>query len=296
MKKYKCLKNQDKLSVQILVIVWVTVGVLLTLFPVVITIVNSLKSDYSIRASIFTMPEIFGDGFFTTVAENYKTAWNGIEGTIDGMKVYFMRSVILAFVGAALTCVIGTVLGYIFTYKQFHFKEVLFMIYLAVMMLPSIMGMPTLIPFVSRTLGLKDSYVGYLLPILSGGQVTSLFLFRTFFGSQPKSVYESARIEGANDIQIYANLTIPLALPIVLYCFVGSVSSQYNDYLWPTLIFEQNITLMPKMKLLERFYTKSRMNGAVYAMYMISGIPLIITSAISMKYFASGDFAAGMKL
>ena len=295
MKKYKYLKGQDKLSIQIFITVWVTVGVLLTLFPVFITIVNSLKSDYSIRASIFTMPDFFGGEFFTTSAENYTIAWNGTE-TIAGMKVYFVRSVLLAFIGAFFTCVIGTILGYIFTYKEFHFKEVLFMTYLAVMMLPSIMGMPILIPFVSRTLGLKDSFVGYLLPILSGGQVTSLFLFRTFFGSQPKSVYESARIEGANDTQIYANLTIPLALPIVLYCFVGSVSSQYNDYLWPTLIFERNITLMPMMKRLEEFYTKSRMNGAVYAMYMISGIPLIITSAISMKFFASGDFAAGMKL
>lgn len=295
MKRYKYLKNQDKPSVQILIIVWVTVGVLLTLFPVFITIVNSLKSDYSIRESIFTMPDLFSGGFGGTIVENYKTAWNGTE-IITGMKVYFVRSVLLAFVGAFFTCVIGTILGYIFTYKEFHFKEVLFMLYLAVMMLPSIMGMPTLIPFVSKTLGLKDSYVGYLLPILSGGQVTSLFLFRTFFGAQPKSVYESARIEGANDVQIYANLTIPLALPIILYCFVGSVSSQYNDYLWPTLIFERNITLMPMMKRLEEFFAKSRMNGAIYAMYMISGIPLIITSAISMKFFASGDFAAGMKL
>ena len=295
MKRYKYLKSQDKPSVQILIIVWVTVGVLLTLFPVFITIVNSLKSDYSIRASIFTMPDLFGGGFGETIVENYKIAWNGTE-TMAGMKVYFMRSVLLAFIGAFLTCVIGTVLGYIFTYKEFHFKEVLFMVYLAVMMLPSIMGMPTLIPFVSRTLGLKDTYIGYLLPILSGSQVTSLFLFRTFFGAQPKSVYESARIEGANDVQIYAELTVPLAFPIILYCFVGSVSSQYNDYLWPTLIFERNITLMPMMKRLEEFFAKGRMNGAIYAMYMISGIPLIITSAISMKFFASGDFAAGMKL
>ena len=295
MKRYRYLKNQDKLSVQILIIVWVSVGVLLTLFPVFITIVNSLKSDYSIRASIFTMPDLFGGGFFATVAENYKTAWNGTE-TIAGMRVYFLRSVLLSFVGAFFTCLIGTILGYIFTYKEFHFKEILFMAYLAVMMLPSSMGMPTLIPFVSKTLGLRDTYLGYLLPILSGGQVTSLFLFRTFFGSQPKSIYESARIEGANDVQIYVNLTIPLALPIILYCFVGSVSSQYNDYLWPTLIFERNITLMPMMKRLEEFFTKGRMNGAIYAMYMISGIPLIITSAISMKFFASGDFAAGMKL
>lgn len=293
MKKYTYLRNQDKLSTQVIVTVWITVCVLLTLFPVFITIVNSLKSDMAIRASIFTFPTA-SEGFFKTVSENYLLAWKGTE-YVAGMSVYFWRSVALAFIGAALTCVIGTILGYVFTYKKFHFKEVLFMTYLAVMMLPSIMGMPTLIPFVKRTLGLNDSYVGYLLPILSGGQVTSLFLFRTFFGAQPKAVYESAKIEGANDFQIYAYLTIPLALPIILYCFVGSVSSQYNDYLWPTLIFEKHITLMPMMKRLEVVFNKNN-TGAIYAMYMLSSIPLIITSAISMKFFSSGDFAAGMKL
>ena len=108
MKRFKYLKNQDRPSVQLLVIVWVTVGVVLTLFPVFITIVNSLKSDYSIRASIFTMPNIFDDGFAAIIG-NYKTAWNGTE-LIAGMKVYFVRSVLLAFVGAFLTCVIGTIL------------------------------------------------------------------------------------------------------------------------------------------------------------------------------------------
>ena len=53
MKRYKYLKSQDKLSIQIFIIVWITISVLLTLYPVFITIINSLKSDYSIRASIF---------------------------------------------------------------------------------------------------------------------------------------------------------------------------------------------------------------------------------------------------
>lgn len=298
MAKYKYLKNQDKLSSQIFIIVWITVGVLLTLFPVFITIINSLKEDLAVRGNIFTMPS---GNVFETIIDNYKTAWNGVENEdgnilIEGIRAYFVRSVVLAFVGAFFTCVLGTVLGYLFTYKNFYFKETFFVIYLAVMMLPSIMGMPTLVPFISRTLGLKDTYVGYLLPILSGSQVTSLFLFRTFFGSQPKSIYESAKLEGANDVQIYLNLTIPLAFPIILYCFVGSVSSQYNDYLWPTLIFEKNMTLMPMMKILEGEFRGSFKSGAIYAMYMLSSIPLIITSIISMKFFASGDFAAGMKL
>ena len=106
MKKYTYLKNQDKLSTQIIITIWITVCVLLTLFPVFITIVNSLKSDIAIRASIFTFPTA-GKGFFKTIGENYVLAWKGTE-YVAGMSVYFWRSVALAFIGAALTCVIGT--------------------------------------------------------------------------------------------------------------------------------------------------------------------------------------------
>ena len=285
----KSLRHQDKTSIQIFITIWVTVGTLLTLLPIYITLIKSIKGDYAIKASIFSFPDLLNAEFAKVLSENYSKAWTG-------MSASFFRSVALAFVGAFLTCVIGTILGYIFTYKHFHFKEGLFMVFLAVMMLPSIMGMPILVPFMSRTLGLKDTYVGYMLPILSGGQVTSLFLFRTFFGQQPKSIYESARIEGASDIDIYFMLTVPLALPIILYCFVGSVSSQYNDYLWPTLILDKKMTLMPMMKKMQETFTYNGLEGAIYAMYILSSIPLIITSSISMKFFSGGDFAAGMKL
>jgi ABC-type glycerol-3-phosphate transport system permease component len=125
-------------------------------------------------------------------------------------------------------------------------------------------------------------------------------LFRTFFGQQPRSIYESAQIEGANDVDIYFRLTIPLALPIILYKIVGAFSSLYNDFLWPELIFKNDkMTLMPVMKKVTDQLTKNSatpQTGVMYAMYIISSVPLIFTSAISMKFFSSGDFAAGIKL
>jgi len=175
------------------------------------------------------------------------------------------------------------------------------MTFIAVMMLPAIMGMPILVPFMKNTLGLADTYIGYLLPNIAGGQVGALFLFRTFFGQQPKSIYESAQIEGANDLQILMRLTGPLAFPIILYKFVGTFGSLYNDYLWPSLIMTENQLLMPQMLQLQVSYSGDSglsvtAKGAMYAMYILSSIPLIFTSAISMKFFSSGDFAAGIKL
>ena len=107
----KNLKHQDKTSIQIFITVWVTIGTLLTLLPIYITIINSIKDDYAIKASIFSFPALMNSKFAKVVGENYSKAW-------AGMSASFFRSVMLSFVGSFFTCVIGTILGYIFTYKK----------------------------------------------------------------------------------------------------------------------------------------------------------------------------------
>ena len=290
--KSVALKRSDRLQTQVLVITWVTVCTLFCLIPLFITLLNAFKSNLEIETSIFALPAF--DGISANIKNNFKLAWEGISGP-------FTRSIIVPLIATVLDCILGSILAYIFTYKDFHFKETIFFTYISVMLLPSIMGMPILVPFMRNTLGLGNTYVGYLLPNLAGGQIGGLFLFRTFFGQQPRSIYESAQIEGANDVNIYCKLTIPLALPIILYKMVGTFSGLYNDFLWPTLIMDESkMTLMPIMLSMQQKFTAGigtgKQNGAMYAMYIISSIPLIFTSIISMKFFSSGDFAAGIKL
>lgn len=287
----KALKRSDRLSIQIFICVWITICTIFCLIPLFITIINALKSNFDIEANIFSLPKFAGFG--AAVKNNFTLAWNGIRDA-------FARSIFVTFCGAMCECVLGAILGYIFTYKTFPFKETIFIAFISVMLLPSIMGMPILVPFMREKLNLGDTYIGYLLPNLAGGQVGGLFLFRTFFAQQPKSIYESAQIEGASDADIFLKLTVPLAWPIILYKFVGTFSSLYNDYLWPSLIMDSKMTLMPLMLTLQQNFTAGlsgdKQNGAMYAMYILSSIPLVFTSIISMKYFSSGDFAAGIKL
>ena len=169
------------------------------------------------------------------------------------------------------------------------------MLFIAVLLVPSIIGYPILVPLIRDTFNLGDTHLGYLIPIVGGGQVTGMFLFRTFFSQQPKSLYESARLDGANDAVILAKITVPLALPIILYHFVGCFSGIYNEYLWASLLLsgdKQTLanTMEAAVANLDVKY------GSMYAMYFIASLPLIFTTIISMKYFKSGEFAAGLKL
>lgn len=221
------------------------------------------------------------------MSSNYAKAWLEVY-------VYFFRSLGTALVGATGATLLGAFLAYILVFKDFYFKDAVFMLFIAVMLVPSIIGFPILLPLMRDTFNLGDTYAGYVIPTIGGCQVGGMFLFRTFFGQQPKSIYESARLDGANDFTLIFRFTLPLSLPILLYYGISIFSNMYNDYLWPSLILDTKLTLMPKM--LSLVDSNTLKYGAMYAMYCISSIPLIFTTTISLKTFSSGEFASGMKL
>ena len=76
---------------------------------------------------------------------------------------------------------------------------------------------------------------------------------------------------------------------------IAIFAAMYNDYMWPNLLFINDLkkgVLMPYL----RSVVDNSTQGVQYAMYLVAGIPLIISTAISVKFFIGGDFASGMKL
>ena len=285
LKKSKLRMPYERTGVQAAILGVVIFCLLFSFMPLFLTIVNSFKLEEQVKVNAFSLPKL------STIAEaaklNFSTAW-------DAIGPYYFTTIMVALCGAVGQTLLSAVLAYILSFKDFYFKDFVFMLFIAVLLVPSIIGYPILVPLIRDTFKLGDTRLGYLMPIVGGGQVTGMFLFRTFFSQQPKSLYESARLDGANDAVILAKITVPLALPIILYHFVGSFSGIYNEYLWASLILQENLTLTNIMYAVVS--DGSVKYGATYAMYVISSFPLIITVIISMKYFKSGEFAAGLKL
>ena len=284
-KKNKLRMPYERNGVQAVILGVVIFCLLFSFMPLFLTIVNSLKTEAQVKVNAFSLPKL------STLAEaakgNFATAW-------DAIGPYYFSTIMVALCGAIGQTLLSAVLAYILSFKDFYFKDFIFMLFIAVLLVPSIIGYPILVPLIRDTFKLGDTHLGYLMPIVGGGQVTGMFLFRTFFSQQPKSLYESARLDGANDAVILSKITVPLALPIILYHFVGCFSGIYNEYLWASLILENSQTLTNIMYAVVENNTVKY--GATYAMYVISSFPLIITVIISMKYFKSGEFAAGLKL
>lgn len=288
-RKYKRtrLRSQDKLPIQITFYIYIGVMVIFSMIPLYITLLNSLKTNSQVATSIFSFPtftEIFGN-----IGTNFAAAWSIIIR-------YMLNSVLVSFVAAFLNVFVASVLAYLFARKHFVAKEFIFTLYIMILLIPSILGMSTLYPMMAETFGMKNNYLAVWLPVLAGGQAGALFLFRTFFGSHPAAVYESAMLDGANDVQIYLYFTVPFALPIILLNFVSTFSGQYNDYLWTSLILEGDMLTLTPVLFARSAEFNSTQQAVGYAAYLIASIPLIFVTALSLEKFQSGDFAAGLKL
>ena len=268
------------------IILTVTIFCLVFSFlPLFLTVVNSFKLDDQVKVDAFSLPAL--NTILEAAGLNFSKAW-GV------LAPFYFKTILVALIGAVLETIIAAILAYILVVKNFYFKEMIFMLFISVLLVPSIIGYPILIPLIRDSFKVGDSYFGYLLPMIGGSQVTGMFLLRTFFSQQPKSLYESAKLDGANDFVLLTRITLPLSLPIVLYYFVGCFSGIYNEYLWASLIMDNNQTVTTIMHSVVA--SGEIKYGAAYAMYLLSSIPLIITTVISMKYFKSGEFAAGLKL
>lgn len=281
-KKIVRLRTQDQLYVQIPALIIIVIAIGLALLPTIITCINSFKTQSEINLSIMSLPKGFR-------WENYLEAFNSVKANI-------LSSLIVAVVGALGQVLIATVVAYVFSFCHFSGKNTIFYLYISVMFIPSALNLPTLYALTYK-LDLIDSLWGIWLPGWAAGQVGSMFLLRVFFQNQPRTIIEAAQIDGANDLNLALRIVIPMTIPIFIYLFLGAVGNRYDDYLWPSLILREENLKMIATVMMEKSATLSESNmGAAYAMYIVAGIPMIVVSGISLRFFTGVEFSSALKM
>ena len=170
--------------------------------------------------------------------DNFVTAW---ESAPFGR--FYINSIITSSTGVFLEVSIASLSAYAFARIKFRYREMLFMVLLAAMMIP---GQVALIPnyVVLKHLGWINTYQGIVIPHVSS--VFGAFLLRQYFLTIPDSLYDAAEIDGLGHVRILFHIALPLARPVVgtltLYLFI----SKWNSYLWPLIITNtQNMRTLP---------------------------------------------------
>lgn len=268
-----------------LVVAAAVIVLVLAYFPFLVVVSNSLKSAASLaRSGPFS--------FFTSFAiSNYAVAASGIGG-------YLLNTVIVGIISVAIGVPCSALAAYAFATTNFRGKEVLFYLYLGLLLIPWTL---TLIPlFVEvKGFGMFDSWGALILPYAASSQPLLLFLNRTFFEGIPGELLQSARVDGARELQVLVRIVVPLAKPILLTGVVLMAISVWGDYLWPTIVIttDSKLTISAGLQnFVGSFGLSGRGGGAVFAAYVITTVPLFALVAVTMKHFLAGVTAGAGKL
>ncbi|HEX8994774.1 MAG TPA: carbohydrate ABC transporter permease [Ktedonobacterales bacterium] len=255
---------------------------LISLAPFVFAIIASFET----YAQVLTTPPTFIPHPF--VLGNYQEIFTNHEFYFLN---YITNSLIYAIGAAIFNVLLGAMAGYAFGRMEFPFKNLLFGLTLAVMMIP---GYLIIVPkfLVADNLHLVNSMAALIVPALVSP--TSVFLMTQFLKTLPRELEESARIDGASQLRIFWQVILPLTRPALTAVGLFAFQGAWNDFLWPLLVSSSPTQYTLTVGL--TFF-----KGAHYTQYnlLLAGatlniLPLVILFFIFQRYFISGISTAGL--
>ncbi|MBI4927088.1 MAG: carbohydrate ABC transporter permease [Anaerolineae bacterium] len=254
---------------------------------VVIPLLWMFSTSFKLKSQLFTK-EIYWIPKVVTL-ENYTKILNNPSTPIGR---WFMNSLIVASATTVLKLVIDALAGYAYARLEFPGRKQLFSLLIATLFLPGVMF---LVPnFVTVTkLGMLNKFSGVIIPAMAS--VFGVYFMRQFFESLPKELEEAAEIDGANRLQTFFQIALPLAKPALATLAVIEFLASWNDFLWALLVLKDRTvqTLQPGLRTLQGAYTSEY--GLMMAGAVIVALPVLILYIFLQRYIVQSVATTGLK-
>lgn len=212
----------------------------------------------------------------------------------------FQRLMANSFLVTGLT-VLGTLfssslVGFAFAVFPARGKSAWFTLLLATMMIPAaVLLIPQFVLF--ARLGWRDTYLPLIVPFFFA-QPFFVFMFRQFFASIPRDLYDCAELDGCSPPQLYWLITLPLSKPVFATAAIFSFLGAWNDLLNP-LIYLNDITKFTISLGLSTFQGTASAPFArleyLMPMALLALLPVLLLFFLAQKYFVKGIVTTGMK-
>lgn len=207
------------------------------------------------------------------------------------------NSVLVAVVATFGTVLTSTFAGFAFARLRFPGRDRLFLLYLAVLMVPFPV---TLVPLylLMNSIGWVNSLTAVIFPSFVSAYNT--FLCRQFMLSLPTELEDAARIDGAGPPRIYAHVILPLCGPVIAAITIFSFLTSWNSFIWPLIILNS-----PDKQTLPIGLTTIAMATTNYGGYTpwttlmaaatLGALPMVAVYLVAQRYFVEGIALTGVK-
>jgi len=143
-------------------------------------------------------------------------------------------------------------------------------------------------------LGIQNTRIGYILPMINSGLPVAIFILKGFFEKIPKELEEAAIMDGCNRFQIYYKIMFPLAMPAISTIIIFNTLSAWNEYILAAVNFT-NPNLMPIQQGLlvfqGQYFTRYEL---LMAANVITTLPIILVYLALQKYIIKGITAGAI--
>jgi glucose/mannose transport system permease protein len=257
------------------------------ILPMYMLLITALKSFDQVSLSrMWDLPTSFS-------LESFNRAWNGGEGVI-GMRGSFLNSVVMVVPATVISCILGSLNGYVFSKWRFRGSETLFTLFLFGMFIPY---QSILVPLVQvlSTIRLYGTIPGLILVhVIYGIPITTL-IFRNYYVGVPTELVEAGKIDGADFFRVFWYIMLPISVPGFVVVAIWQFTSIWNEFLFG-LIITNAPELRPVTVALQNLsgsqFTKwnVQMAGA-----LMVALPTMLVYIFLGRYFLRGLMAGSLK-
>ncbi|MFD1447925.1 carbohydrate ABC transporter permease [Oceanobacillus profundus] len=260
-------------GIRIPLILW-TIAVL---YPIFWMFLGSFKSNAEIYRNPWGFPESFS-------LDNFVTAWTNYN-----IDTSVFNSLIVTVIGTALTLVLAIPTAYAIERIQFRGSQALFLLYISAMMIPMVLGWIPLF-FLLAELNLLDNIYGLAIVYAVSQLPFTIFVLTSFISTIPKSLEESAAMDGMSPYMVLWKIITPLSMSGIITVTIMNAIQFWNEYFMALIFLNtgDNYTLALAIDFISSEAQYTNAWGTLFASLVIAIIPVIVLYAIFQRRIAKG--------
>jgi raffinose/stachyose/melibiose transport system permease protein len=252
------------------------------LFPFYYMFINAFKSMPEYYKSTFTLPQHFNWVNFATMISQFR------------IQINMLNSLFISVSTVVLTGALGLIASYVFAKRPFRGSNVIFLVIVFSMFMPS---QVTLIPlyFLFSRLGLINTPFSVILSFLAASIPSTLMLLTAYFKSIPNEICEAAIIDGSGFFGIIRNVIYPMGKPAIAVNATFVFLRTWNDFLTPLVLLtkkEAQTVVVALSALVSRYQSDPPYQMAGLA---IATLPAVVMYLFLQRYLVEGVNAGSIK-
>ncbi|TYP79005.1 sugar ABC transporter permease [Paenibacillus methanolicus] len=268
------------------------VTALLYLFLIMLSVICLFPVQWIVMASLNTGNALYSSSLVPEqlTLSHYRYLFDHTDYVL-----WFWNTFKIACMNMGASLVVVTAAAYAVSRFRFTGREIVLTTLMVLQMFPSFMAMISVYILLLQA-GLLDTHLGLVLVYVAGGSPIGIWIVKGYMDGIPKSLEETARIDGASHTTVFVRVIAPLCVPILSFVALTSFIAPWMDFILPRLLLRSSEKKTLAIGLFEMVMDKSQMQFTTFAAgAVLLAIPITLLFFFLQRYVIDGLTAGASK-